>query len=832
LKKYILYGIAACIVLLTVATITVYFYQNEIIKLFVNELNKKLTTKVEVAKIELSLFDKFPHVAVSFNQLKIDGAISEFKQPLATADRLYLTFDFWNIFAGTYKVNEVFLENAQVQIYLDEKGEENYQIFKSTQANTSTQQINFALEKIQLEQVHVLYTDKKNDQVYDIFASKASASLQGKNENLLIALQGQLNSKFIRVGKYKYFADKEVKLESELIYNLEEKHLQIKPSLLEVKRSEFMVEGTFENHSTGLIDLQIKGKDTDVQTVVSLLPAQYSDELGVYKSKGKVYFDSQVKGATFKGAIPEIVVQFGCDNASFYQQNIDRRIENAYLKGSFTNGKKHNRSTSVLTLTHIKGILEGKAFGGNFSMSDFDNPYLAFDVKGDLDAASLFAFYPLKPLSGANGNLVADVKFEGKLTDLRSKAVNQFVRTSGSLNVKDLSFKLKNSVIDFNRINGDFAFNKSDLLVNNLTGRAGNSDFKVNGLFRNIMAYLFFKDQALAIEAEFAAHLLDLDELLTSGGNHSKGTIQKTANGKTGNYQFAISPHLTMDLNCRVDYLKFRKFNANTIQGNLHVYKQVAKSPNIRFHSADGQISASGTVNTSQPERIAVDCMAEFNGLSIDSVFYMFENFDQDFISDKHLRGKVTAQLQTSMIFNSQLDIDASSLVADAQTIISNGGLVDFEPMQKLSRFINQYELANIQFSQMQNNIHIANRTVYIPEMEIRSNVSNISIKGTHTFDQVMDYKLKVPTYNFTKKRAIAVADEEKTSNLFLSIKGTADDYKIAYDKEAVKEKIREDFQEEKKEIKSLFKGKHVPSEQIEPVKKKSTEQKEEYFDW
>jgi hypothetical protein len=152
--------------------------------------------------------------------------------------------------------------------------------------------------------------------------------------------------------------------------------------------------------------------------------------------------------------------------------------------------------------------------------------------------------------------------------------------------------------------------------------------------------------------------------------------------------------------------------------------------------------------------------------------------------------------------------------------------------MQKLSRFINQYELANIQFSQMQNNIHIANRTVYIPEMEIRSNVSNISIKGTHTFDQVMDYKLKVPTYNFTKKRAIAVADEEKTSNLFLSIKGTADDYKIAYDKEAVKEKIREDFQEEKKEIKSLFKGKHVPSEQIEPVKKKSTEQKEEYFDW
>jgi hypothetical protein len=152
--------------------------------------------------------------------------------------------------------------------------------------------------------------------------------------------------------------------------------------------------------------------------------------------------------------------------------------------------------------------------------------------------------------------------------------------------------------------------------------------------------------------------------------------------------------------------------------------------------------------------------------------------------------------------------------------------------MQKLSKFINEQELANIRFSEMKNNIRISNRTVYIPEMEIRSNVSNISVRGTHTFDQVMDYRLKIPTYNLSRKRAVALIDEEKTSNLFLSIKGTADDYKIAYDQEAVKEKIKEDIKAEKQELKSLFKGKKAQPDASETSKKKPAEAKEEFFDW
>ncbi|MDO1447299.1 AsmA-like C-terminal region-containing protein [Rhodocytophaga aerolata] len=839
MKKAIIYISGSILLLLTAATTIVYIYQDEIIKLFVRELNKNLQVKVDVQKIDLSLFDKFPQVALSFHHLKIHGALPEHEQPLAYAEKLSLTFDFWNIFRSTYKINEVFLEKADVQIYVNEKGEENYQIFKKaerTDTSGSGSQVNFGLEEIHLEGVQVTYTDRKNKGIYDLFADNVQASLEMEDKNLLIGLKGGVHSKYIQVDKYKYFTDKQLLVASNLIYNLEKDNLTIKPSELQVKQSEFLIEGSFENHSDGLINLSIQGKDTDVQTLVSLLPTQYADNLSVYRSKGKVYFDGQVKGATFNGGIPLISVNFGCENATFYQTDIDKQVTNAFLTGSFTNGNKHNRATSVLKLNNIKGNLGTNPFQGNLIFTNFDDPYLKFDIKGELDVASLFAFYPLPGLSSAGGILAANIDFEGKLTDLRSRSINRFVRTSGEIDIQNLQFALKNKPLQFQSVQGHFVFDKTDLQVKDLRGSVASSDFRLNGYFRNIMAYLFLRDQNLAIEAEFSSGLLDFDELLAASAVSSDGkaTAYLVNESSDEAYQFAISPRLSMSLTCAVDHVKFRRFQASAIKGNLLVNNSVASSENIQLSVANGQMRVQGNVDARQPEKIAVACAADFQQLAIDSVFYMFENFNQDFILDRHLRGKVTAQVQTSMLFDSKLNMDVPALTADVTANVVNGGLLNFEPMQKLSRFIKRQDLENMQFSEMENTIRIANSTVFIPEMEIRSNVSNLSVRGTHTFDQVMDYKLKIPVYNFMGKRAREVANEN-SSNLFLKVYGTSDEYKIEYDNEAVKEKIQQDWKQEKQEFKNMLKGKRAEENQTtQPSKKKAAEEEkeEEFFDF
>lgn len=832
LKKIFLYTALAVILLFAAAVAVVYTHQDEVIQLVVRELNKNLLTKVEVNKIELSLFEKFPRVALRFGQLTVQSSLPEQTQPLAKAEKLYLTFDFWDVVGGTYKISEVFLENADVQIYVDKQGNENFRVYRSSGPGGSGSKVDVNLRNIHLKQVNVVYTDVGNDQTYALFARQSDASLRMQADDLFITLQGALQSKKIQLGNYKYFTNKDLAITSELVYNLDKRKLTIEPSTLRVNRSEFTVQGTYEERSQGKVDLQMRGKNADVQTLLSLLPEQYTRQLSAYRSRGNVYFNGGVKGATAKGAIPAISVQFGCENASFYQADIDKHVENAYLKGSYTNGASHNRATSEIRLTNVKGVLEGKPFRGNLVVKNLDNPYLTFDVKGELDAASLLAFYPVKEISSAAGTLAVNVDFEGKLSDLRTGAVNRFVRTSGSVQLDSLSMQLAARPLAFRELTGDFTFNQSDLLVNNFSGKAGHSDFRLDGSFTNVMAYLFFKDQPLQIKADFRSQLLDFDELLAANPTKEKPSVQLVASQpQEEQYQFAISPRLSVDVTCQVSQVRFRRFRANGIRGDLQVASQVASSRSIQIQTAGGNIQLNGTVDARQPDRIGVTCEADFHQLAIDSVFYMFENFSQSFIQDRHLRGSVTAAVQASMQFNRQLDMDLPSLTANVQTSIANGGLLNFEPMQQLSRFIQAEELANLRFSEMQNNFRIERQTVFMPKMEIRSNVAAISVQGSHTFDQVMDYRLQLPVRYLTSRRARATAlsSEGDGSNLFLRVTGTSDTYKIAYDKVAVKEKIREDWREEKQEIKTLFK----PDKARKPADKpRAAETEEEYFDW
>ena len=154
--------------------------------------------------------------------------------------------------------------------------------------------------------------------------------------------------------------------------------------------------------------------------------------------------------------------------------------------------------------------------------------------------------------------------------------------------------------------------------------------------------------------------------------------------------------------------------------------------------------------------------------------------------------------------------------------------------MEQLSKFIKKDELSNLRFAELTNHIQIYDNTIHIPEMDIATNLSTVptlSFAGTHTLEQVFDYQVKIPLPRLKKEKAAdtrfgTVAQKNVgTANLFLTIKGTPDNFKIAYDKERVKDKIKADLQKEKQELKDAFSGKEKPEKEPEL-------NEQEYFDF
>jgi len=406
---------------------------------------------------------------------------------------------------------------------------------------------------------------------------------------------------------------------------------------------------------------------------------------------------------------------------------------------------------------------------------------------------------------------------------LKSKNTAQQVKTRGVIELRGITLDYGDQPIPLHDLKGNLQFTNNDLAISNVSGRLGNSDFLLNGFFKNVITFLFFENQPVGIEADLRSTFVDLDQLFAfTFGNES------STSGDL--YEFSISPNINLNFNCDIGALRYKRFHGKRIKGDLLVKSQMAVSRTLALETMGGKLELSGIVDGKNPKAIDVVTTARLDNIFVDSVFYVFENFNQTFIRDKHLSGQGSADVSMELVLDETLRLFPKTLVADIGITIRNGELNNFEPMQKLSRYLGGEDLSRLRFAELRNDIHIENETVYLPQMRVRSNVTDIDISGTHRFDQRIEYRVATPLLRRKiddPEALLAVEDDPRTGpRLFLKITGTTDDYKVQYDTEAVRKKIASDLKKEVQELKDAFKSKGKQKE------KELELSKDDYFDW
>jgi len=208
---------------------------------------------------------------------------------------------------------------------------------------------------------------------------------------------------------------------------------------------------------------------------------------------------------------------------------------------------------------------------------------------------------------------------------------------------------------------------------------------------------------------------------------------------------------------------------------------------------------------------------SKLENIDINKLFYSFNNFGQKFITDKTLKGQLNGAIKFSGEWDSKLNILPGNIFSEGDLTISDGELVDFEPLQSLSRFADVEELKHVQFSELHNIIYIKDQKVIIPDMQIFSSAFNLGISGEHSFSNEIDYHInlllsEVLSKRFRKRKK---KDEEfmnieddglNRTTLFIAIAGTVEDYDVSYDRKKARKKIKEDLEQEKQEIKDILK--------------------------
>ncbi|WP_188557742.1 YhdP family protein [Hymenobacter glacieicola] len=761
----------------------VWLGQDRIIGLFVQALNRHLQVPVQASRLEVSVLDQFPRLSVTLHNVVVAGSEPADTVKLARARRLYCAFDAWDLLAGRYRIRAVTLADAQVRVRRNAQGRGNYHVLRpDTAASAATSPFSMELEGIELQRVRVLYEDAGRHQHFSLHTPQLRATLGISDTQLDIAAQGVAQVEALRLGNDEYFQNKELTVSTTLVIDRPGQQLTIQPSQIHIGPAAYAVAGTIDYQRAAVLDVRCEATGADVQSVLALLPPRLTRRLAGYRSQGAVYFGGTVRGELSGTRNPTVAVQFGCKEASFYHPRYQQAIDHVSLTGAFTNGSAQAARTTELTLTTVRGQLSGRPFSGNVRIRNFADPRLQLQAQAELDVARAVRFFPLATVRQARGNATVRLQLNGRLQELRQRPTA--AQASGELTLRDVYLQLRDFRQPFTHLTGRLQLQGPDVAVPTLSGKLGNSDFRGRGTLRNVTSWLLRPGQPLRLEAVVTSRLLDFNQLLYA---YQPTPTVKNQNSAARGDGLRVPASIALNLQTTAAQLRFRRLRGRNLRGTLQLQDRVFTSAGLTLLAAGGQVSVRGRVDVRQPQLVKASTVVGCQQVPLDSLFYVFEDFGQQFITQRHLRGRLTATAEVDSYFDQHLTPLTDRLEAEVHATVRQGELLNFEPMQKLSFLASRATLRHLRFAELQNRLYVQSRTVYVPEMDIRSNVkaaSLIRVTGTHTFDQQMDYHVRIPLLPGLLPQVRAGAEGPM---LRLAIQGNERDFTIRYER-AVRE--------------------------------------------
>ena len=819
-----MYALAIFVVLVAALSWVVYQYEEEILQKFIEQANARLTAEVKVDRVDLTFWENFPQMGVNMENVHIDDQFWP-DSTLLSAQSIFFKLNLWALLENQVEVESVSILNAQLNFRITKDGQRNYLIVSGSPGEGKAKPLN--IEHLATKKTTITYLDERSDIYFDILIKEAATRINAETDEIRASNRGQYTLNLVRQGKSVYYRNLPLGTEGDFTLSDKANRLLLSNTILQYSGSDFIVNGGIDFRSSVIDDLTIEGKKSRLTTIIGLLPGVDQNILKKYGSDGNISLSGVFKGSFDGGKIPFFEFQTQCNDVTFYPKEYNVKLNKINFGATIRHPHGVEIEQTALSVPSFTAVLDNKPIEGACEIQNFNSLLGKGEIRGNFDIETLTKLMGESKIEKAFGTCEVDINYRGALKGVRFSAGQKNFFAGGEVILKNASFKLKNEPIAFNHLNGSFIFNDQDLAISNFSGKAGQSDFMLQGFFKDFVAYLFNESKAFNISADLKSRFISLDELLTAQFFNSEATANQSG-GNKGAYSFHIPKNLSINFNCDIDRVHFKRFKGRDVNGHLVVRQQRAILDNVKLNAMGGGLELSGTINDQQPRGLAVLAEAQFKGINPDSAFYVFHNFNQDFITHRNLRGRVYADLVTYFEMTNSFDFISSTLESDIQARVEDGALLDFEPMQKLNKYAEAEDLANLKFSNLVNRITIKDRTIRLPEMEVMTNISYLTIGGTHTFDQHIDYHVTVPVRSFLrfgKNHPDGFERARQGSKLLLQIVGTTDDYDIVYDKKALKQKIKEDFRNEGDELKEIFrrKGKEDEVQQLE---------EEEYFNF
>lgn len=791
--------------------------QDKVAGIILKSLNNNFSTKIEAGSYHLSLVKRFPRATVELKNVLVYSS-PEFNRKafagintdtLLSAKSAFIDFKISDLIKGDYTFKSISVRSGNLNLFTDTAGHYNYDVSPAKDGKESTSQTSLNLNRVNLTDMKVIYNDLRADLIIQTFIRDSRIKSRITGSDIDFDSNSDLIIRRFSLGNFTINQHIPAKVDAGLTKN--NKGIFFRKSTLSIETWDFILTGFIAKDN--YLDLNVSGKNVDISGVTALLPAKYRHAASEYDPSGILKIESTIKGISSRVQNPHYEITWSLKDANIKNNKSNLKVDKFSFDGFYSNGKLNLPETSTIAITNFRTRLGSAGYTGSFTATDFKKPRIKMAFSGDLIAAELKEFLNLRNVESAHGSIKLNFRFEGYPGRKESYKFSDILNLESNSEVVFNSFgiRLKNRPVDLRDVNGRILLSGKNTVTDNLQLNLNDQRITLSGNLANLPGWLTGSPVILAGYADIKASSFKPGNFMEPVEKGSKGS------GPAANKTPVMFPRdVTLTADFSIDTLIYRKFSAEKVQGSLSYKSRLLNFTGLSLNSQKGIITGSGFIAQNSDKSFVGKGNFRLNGIDVNETFTTFNNFGQNFLKAENLRGSLSGSLSVLIPVDSLLHPVVKSVTAEGNYILTNGELINFEPVKALSSFIEISELENIKFDQLKNDFFIRSNALYMPQMDVRSSAADLSVNGKHGFNNDYEYHVKLLLSEILSKKAgrkrspstefgEVEDDGLGRTSLLLKVTGHGETVKVSYDMQAAGKQIRDDIKKERQTLKAIL---------------------------
>ncbi|HET7000660.1 MAG TPA: hypothetical protein VFI33_05115, partial [Puia sp.] len=431
----------------------------------------------------------------------------------------------------------------------------------------------------------------------------------------------------------------------------------------------------------------------------------------------------------------------------------------------------HEDSNTVIHFSPFQGTWENLNFhSDSIVLSNLIHPRIKMNVMSDFQLEMVNGFLKENELAFTRGTGKLNLAYSGSL----EKHYDSTRLLTGTIILADADFHYKPRNFHFVPVSGIIRFTGRDMDFENLVLHSGSSDLTMNGKLRSIFYFINHRNEKYSLDWSISSNKLNLDDFNSFLRPQKKTAVVEKKKSITDTTISEYISQLTssnFNINLKARQVMYKKFVVDSLQAAILLKENAVNFRNVTLKHGKGNMFLQGFLqNDSSSNSFGLE--TQMNNINVSSLFYMFDNFGLQSITDKNISGNLSANINMEgrLTPNAQLvqDVFKSSIHFN----LKNGQLLHFAPFEQIhQKILKKRNLSDVRFADLHDSIEVRGDNITINRMEIRSSVLTMFVNGMYNIKTGPDMSIQVPLSNLKANKDSVLVNKGTKQNQGISVR-------------------------------------------------------------